>query len=74
MQPVKHAVAEPAVIFRRKRSGRLLPWAFDPQIERVDAVSTSAWDFLFGGLTEVIVIDARGGVGPPSIPVWWASS
>lgn len=60
MQPVNYAIAEPAIIFRRKRSGRLLPWVFDPKIERVDLVSTSTWDFLFGGMTEAIVIDARG--------------
>ncbi|WP_271066544.1 hypothetical protein [Caulobacter sp. NIBR1757] len=60
MQPVDYAIAEPAIIFRRKRSGRLLPWVFDPEIERVDFVSISTWSFLFGGMTEAIVIDARG--------------
>lgn len=57
---IDQPVTAPAIIFRRKRSGRLLPWNFDVEIERPDLVSEPAWDLVFGGMTEAIIIDSAG--------------
>ncbi|WP_271066546.1 hypothetical protein [Caulobacter sp. NIBR1757] len=60
MPAIDQPVSEPAVIFRRKRNGRLLPWNFDPHIERPGLVSQPALDLIFGGMTEAIIIDSSG--------------
>lgn len=60
MQTVNQFIAEPAIVFRRKRNGRLLPWNFDPHIERPGLISQPALDLVFGGMTEAIIIDSSG--------------